>query len=64
MWRLQVLSPSTVWCKEIKLACLRGVYGEWVLQEPVDGAKLAMVLGFGVGKVFDRAAKRCEWWGK
>lgn len=50
--------------KSIRLACLRGLYGEWLQEEPVDGARLALALGFGFGRVFDRAVERCQWWGK
>lgn len=43
--------------KDIRLACLNGIPGQFVHEDPVDGGKLALTLGFGVQYVFDRAAQ-------
>lgn len=52
------------WGKEIKLACLRGLYGDWLNETPVDGARLAITEGFGVQRRFDLAAQGCTNYGK
>jgi hypothetical protein len=54
------------WGKDIKLACLLGLYGEWLNEVPVDGGKLALAEGFGVQRRFDLGAQGdgCRSWRK
>ena len=48
------------WGRRYRIACLEGIHipREW--ERPIDGERLALLLGFGMGRVFDKPAERCR----
>lgn len=46
--------------KEPKMGCLKGIPSRLVEESPVDGARLAIHLGFGFQRVFDKVEQGCD----
>ena len=46
--------------RRYRMACLEGIHipREW--ERPIDGERLALLLGLGMGRVFDRPVERCR----